>query len=67
MSLDHTMENNSENAQYFVYQHGSSYRQLQLKFLQAVESSIPENIIVSYYDYSIILLHFGLIQYLIYV
>lgn len=37
-----------ENVQYFVYEHDSSYRQIQSKFLEAVESSNPESLIVSY-------------------
>jgi len=45
MSVDHTMDT-TECAQYFVYQHNSPYKQIQIKFLQTVESSNPENIIV---------------------
>lgn len=45
MSLDHTMPS-TNNVQYFVYDHSPSYRQVQLKFLQAVESLNPENIVV---------------------
>lgn len=45
MSLDDTM-NSASNVQYFVYEHGPSYRQVQLKFLDAVESLDPQNIIV---------------------
>ncbi|CAK9798291.1 Transcription factor 25 [Anthophora quadrimaculata] len=44
MSLDHTIKS-TNNVQYFVYEHSLSYRQIQLKFLQAVESLNPENII----------------------
>ncbi|XP_078042156.1 nuclear localized protein 1 isoform X1 [Augochlora pura] len=44
MSLDHTMTATG-NVQYFVYEHGPSYRQVQLKFLEAVESLNPENIV----------------------
>ncbi|EZA51501.1 hypothetical protein DMN91_000628 [Ooceraea biroi] len=44
MSFDHGMDDTG-NAQYFVYQHSSSYKQIQLKFLRAVESLNPENII----------------------
>ncbi|XP_031840463.1 nuclear localized protein 1 [Nomia melanderi] len=44
MSLDHTMKS-TNNVQYFVYDHGPSYRQIQLKFLEAVESLSPENIV----------------------
>lgn len=46
MSLDHGMETTG-NVQYFVFEHSSSYRQTQMRFLQAVESLNPENIIVS--------------------
>ncbi|XP_072750891.1 ribosome quality control complex subunit TCF25 [Anoplolepis gracilipes] len=42
MSLDYSIE---RNVQYFVYEHSTSYKQIQLKFLQAVESLNPENII----------------------
>lgn len=44
MSLDHTMKSD-ENVQYFVYEHDSSYRQIQSKVLKAVESSNPERLI----------------------
>ncbi|KOX78468.1 Transcription factor 25 [Melipona quadrifasciata] len=44
MSFDHTMEFTNK-VQYFVYDHSPSYRQVQLKFLQAVESLNPENIV----------------------
>lgn len=45
MSLDHTMKS-TNNIQYFVYEHSPSYRQLQMKFLEAVESlKSPENIV----------------------
>lgn len=44
MSLDYSVET-TENVQYFVYEHSTSYKQIQLKFLQAVESLNPENII----------------------
>lgn len=44
MSLDHSMESNG-NVQYFVYEHSPFYRQIQLKFLAAVDSLNPENII----------------------
>ncbi|CAK9802529.1 Transcription factor 25 [Anthophora plagiata] len=44
MSLDHTIKS-TNNVQYFMYEHSLSYRQVQLKFLQAVESLNPENII----------------------
>lgn len=50
MSLDHSMKNTG-NIQYFVYEHSPSYKQIQLKFLQAVESLNPENIIVSMLQY----------------
>lgn len=46
MSLDNSMENTG-TVQYFIYEHSTSYKQIQLKFLQAVESLNPENIIVS--------------------
>lgn len=46
MSLDYSVETTG-NEQYFVYEHSTSYKQIQLKFLQAVESLNPENIIVS--------------------
>ena len=44
MSLDHTIESTS-NVQYFMYEHSPSYRQVQLKFLKAVESLNPESIV----------------------
>lgn len=48
MSLDpdHSTET-TENVLYFVYEHSASYKEVQQKFLQAVESLNPENIIVS--------------------
>ncbi|XP_076649517.1 nuclear localized protein 1 [Halictus rubicundus] len=45
MSLDQTMIAIGGNIQYFVYEHDPSYRQVQLKFLEAVESLNPENIV----------------------
>lgn len=47
MSLDHTIQS-TNNVQYLVYDHNPSYRQVQLKFLEAVESLNPENIVVCY-------------------
>ncbi|PBC26233.1 ribosome quality control complex subunit TCF25 [Apis cerana] len=44
MSLDHTIPS-INNIQYFIYDHSPSYRQIQLKFLEAVESLNPENIV----------------------
>ncbi|KAK2589094.1 hypothetical protein KPH14_001922 [Odynerus spinipes] len=44
MSLDHTMKSD-DNIQYFVYEHDPSYRQIQSKFLEAVESSNPESLV----------------------
>lgn len=44
MTLDNSMESQG-GIQYFIYEHGSSYRQAQMKFIQAVESSDHENII----------------------
>ncbi|XP_018308237.1 transcription factor 25 [Mycetomoellerius zeteki] len=46
MSLDpdHSTET-TENVLYFVYEHSASYKEVQQKFLQAVESLNPENII----------------------
>lgn len=44
MSLDHSIEPTG-NVQHFVYEHSTSYKQIQLRFLQAVESLNPENII----------------------
>lgn len=46
MSPDYSMQT-TENVQYFVYDHSASYKEIQHKFLQAVESLNPENIIVS--------------------
>lgn len=43
MSVDSTMK--SDNVLYFVYEHDSSYKQIQYKFLEAVESSNPESLI----------------------
>lgn len=44
MTFDTSMES-QDGTQYFVYEHGPSYRQAQMKFIQAVESSDHENII----------------------
>ncbi|XP_003703109.1 nuclear localized protein 1 [Megachile rotundata] len=44
MSLDRTVKS-ANNVQYFVYDHSPSYRQVQMKFLEAVESLNPENIV----------------------
>lgn len=44
MSLDHSMKTTG-NVQYFVYEHSTSYKEIQHKFLQAVESLNPENIL----------------------
>ncbi|XP_053971993.1 transcription factor 25 [Hylaeus volcanicus] len=44
MSLDHDVKS-ANNVQYFLYEHSPSYRQVQLKFLEAVESLNPENIV----------------------
>ncbi|XP_076245271.1 nuclear localized protein 1 isoform X2 [Calliopsis andreniformis] len=44
MSLDHTIQS-VPNVQYFVYEHSPFYRQVQLKFLDAVESLDPEDIV----------------------
>lgn len=49
MFLDHSVEIKS-NEQYFIYGHSHLYRQTQLKFLEAVESSNPENIMVNQYS-----------------
>lgn len=46
MSLDHSIKTTG-NIQYFVFEHSASYKEIQHKFLQAVESLNPENIIVS--------------------
>jgi len=46
MSLDYSIKT-TENIQYFVYEHSASYKEIQHKFLQAVESLNPENIIVN--------------------
>lgn len=46
MSIDKSM--NPEDVKYFVYEHSQSYKQIQEKFILAVESLNPENIIVSY-------------------
>ncbi|KMQ98420.1 transcription factor 25 [Lasius niger] len=46
MSLDYSVETTG-NVQYFAYEHSTSYKQIQLKFLQAVESLNPENIIIA--------------------
>lgn len=39
------------SAPYFTYEHNSSYRAIQKKFLEAVETMNPDNIIVSFVDY----------------
>lgn len=44
MSLDHSVKS-TNGVQYFAYDHSPSYRQVQLKFLEAVESLNPENIV----------------------
>jgi hypothetical protein len=46
MALDYSMKTTGD-VQYFVYEHSASYKEIQHKFLQAVESLNPENIIVS--------------------
>lgn len=46
MSPDYSMRTIG-NVQYFLYEHSASYKEIQHKFLQAVESLNPENIIVS--------------------
>lgn len=46
MSLDCSMKTTGD-VQYFVYEHSASYKEIQHKFLQAVESVNPKNIIVS--------------------
>lgn len=46
LDLDYSTET-TENVLYFVYEHSASYKEIQQKFLQAVESLNPENIIVS--------------------
>lgn len=46
MLMDRSI-NSTEDVQYFVYHHNASYKKIQLQFLHAVESSNPENIIVS--------------------
>lgn len=44
MSPDYSMRTIG-NVQYFLYEHSASYKEIQHKFLQAVESLNPENII----------------------
>lgn len=44
MFVDHTMQT-TNNVQYFVYDHNPTYRQIQLKFLEAVEMSDHEDIL----------------------
>ncbi|KZC04708.1 Transcription factor 25 [Dufourea novaeangliae] len=44
MSFDHTVKYTNK-VQYFVYDHSPTYRQVQLKFLEAVESLNPQNIV----------------------
>ncbi|XP_018368623.1 PREDICTED: transcription factor 25 [Trachymyrmex cornetzi] len=44
LDLDYSTET-TENVLYFVYEHSASYKEIQQKFLQAVESLNPENII----------------------
>lgn len=44
MSVDRTIKA-TNNVQYFVFDHNPTYRQIQQKFLQAVESSNHENIL----------------------
>ncbi|XP_018402780.1 PREDICTED: transcription factor 25 [Cyphomyrmex costatus] len=44
MSLDHSIKT-TNGVHYFVYEHSASYKEVQLKFLQAVESLNPENIV----------------------
>ncbi|XP_036141466.1 transcription factor 25 [Monomorium pharaonis] len=45
MTLDYSMKDTTGDVQYFVYEHSASYKEIQHKFLQAVESLNPENII----------------------
>ncbi|KAI4470318.1 nulp1-related [Holotrichia oblita] len=42
--LDHVVEN-KQGVQYFTYEHSTSYRQVQNRFLEAVESLNPDNIL----------------------
>lgn len=44
MALDYSMKTTGD-VQHFVYEHSASYKEIQHKFLQAVESLNPENII----------------------
>ena len=55
LDLDYSTET-TENVLYFVYEHSASYKEIQQKFLQAVESLNPENIIVSQYAATLVIL-----------
>lgn len=37
------------NSMFFAYEHSVNYQQIQIKFLDAVESLNPDNIVVSFY------------------
>lgn len=43
---------NKNGVQYFAYEHSQSYRQLQTRFLDGVESMLPDNIISVINDHS---------------
>ncbi|KAI4493123.1 hypothetical protein M0802_009673 [Mischocyttarus mexicanus] len=45
MSIEEPVTTKSDNVVYFAYEHDSSYKQIQFKFLEAVESSNPESLI----------------------
>jgi hypothetical protein len=45
MKIDERITQN--NVQYFIYEHSASYREVQQKFINAVESINPADIIVS--------------------
>lgn len=41
-----TLLQSKEGVQYFTFEHGRQYQQVQFKFLDAVESMDPNNIVV---------------------
>lgn len=67
MSPDYSMETIG-NVQYFVYEHSASYKEIQHKFLQAVESLNPENIIVSEHTVRLdfVLFNFGIVPLIVF-
>ncbi len=45
-----------DGIQYFTFEHGRDYQQVQFKFLDAVESMDPNNIVVKINVFSVVVL-----------